>query len=491
MNKKVKNLLKLMIITSMVVVPLFIPVIVGMSTKANASFDDLVREVMPSGTMTNTTASAIVRDQEAGHFIGGSSVIKTPANPKLQLFKLTPPSCRLGGLPCGAQFELLGGAVSVVSGQELMRYLKTLPQTAATYAAMMAIKTVCSHCHTLLEYLDGKADWLNGMSFDGCKTMQNLMDPVFAKLDAKMQGIRQSNMLLTGGRQDMASIQQASKEDRPDEVRHPDMEEQLESNYNLVWRALNKKLPADATALKELLMSLSGTIVSTKDAEGKINTKYLKSLVNRDLVHDFIGMDGRQQGQVKLYVCNDASQCLNPLVRERGVHPASYLYRRIKELLESITRKIEENSEQFTADEEALLALSWEQLILRIEIDLSSFAIKENVTSRNEPFIEAIAVDVVSNYMQSLANEVQEALHELSKAQLAGGDMFQQFSKDIDETIKILGRMRTESRAKYDMITQNKIRLKRDYDYRKREFESFFNNQDEDGDDPETNTEVR
>ena len=119
---------------------------------ALAGFDNLIKDVFPSGTMSNVTAAAMVKEQAAGHFMGGSVIIKTPAEPKLSLIQARAPSCKLGGLPCGAQIELLGGGLSLVSGAELMQYLKTLPQNAVTYGAMMAIKTMCPQCHQLLVF---------------------------------------------------------------------------------------------------------------------------------------------------------------------------------------------------------------------------------------------------------------------------------------------------------------------------------------------------
>ena len=72
-----------------------------------SGFDKLIKDVMPSGTMSNTTSTAIVQEQAAGHFIGGSVIIKSPSNPPLQPFQARAPSCKLGGLRCATQLELL------------------------------------------------------------------------------------------------------------------------------------------------------------------------------------------------------------------------------------------------------------------------------------------------------------------------------------------------------------------------------------------------
>ena len=109
---------------------------------AHADLNKLIKNVMPRGTMSNVTVGGIVREQEAGHLMGGSVIIKTPAEPGLQLIQAKAPSCKMGGLPCGAQFEFLGGAVSIVNSAELMRHLKGLAQNAGTYGAMVVIKRI-------------------------------------------------------------------------------------------------------------------------------------------------------------------------------------------------------------------------------------------------------------------------------------------------------------------------------------------------------------
>ncbi len=53
------------------------------SSTALAGFDKLVKDVFPSGTMSNSTAAAVVKEQQAGHYLGGSVVIRSPAEPKL------------------------------------------------------------------------------------------------------------------------------------------------------------------------------------------------------------------------------------------------------------------------------------------------------------------------------------------------------------------------------------------------------------------------
>lgn len=448
---------------------------------ALAGFDNLVKDVFPSGTMSNATASAIVKEQAAGHFVGGSVIIKTPANPKLQLIQARAPTCRLGGLPCGAQIEALGGAISLVSGAELMRYLKSLPANAATYGAMMAIKTLCPQCQDLLEYLDAKADWLNKFNLDGCNSIQNLMDPLFPKEDAKAQGLRQSRMVLTGGGKDMADFQRKSKSDVGDPTSGVrELESQLGENYNIVWKALAKKVAntTEGKELKQLLMSISGTIIGTKGDDRKPKVQHLKSLVSRDLIKQFVGADGVDSDKMRLYVCDEGDNCLKPVAKEQNVRKGAFLFQRVQKIVASLTDKILHNRGELTAEEETIIALSSEQLILKIEMDLATYSSKANVVANQTEYVEALSYDVVTSYLQTLLVEVQEAVGELSHAQIADAKKFEAFERETRKTMRMLSQARIEARGRYNMIAESKERLRREVDYFQRSFESFIGNKD-------------
>ncbi len=366
----------------------------------------------------------------------------------------------------------------MVSGAELMNYLKSLPQTAATYGAMMAIKSLCPQCQDLLEWLDGKADWLNKMSFDKCQTMQSLMDPMFPKENAKSEGIRQSKMVLTGGGKDMADFQKKSKEDTGDATEGvKELESQLGENYNIVWKALSKKISEereeDAKELKELLMSISGTIIGSKGEDRKPQVKHLKSLINRDLLAQFVGAEGVDSETIRLYTCDEADKCLNPTAKAQRVRKGMFLFQRIQKIVASIVDKVLANSGELTAEEETVVALSSEQLILKIEMDLATYSGKHNVISNQLEYVEALSFDVVTGYLQTLLVEVQEAVGELSHAQIADAKKFESFEQETREVMRMLSQARVEARGRYDLIASSKDRLKRDVDFFNKSFESF------------------
>jgi conjugative transfer pilus assembly protein TraH len=454
-----------------------------MPQMAFAGLDTLIKNVFPSGTMSNVTKTAIVSEQEAGHLTGGSVVIKTPAEPGLELLHAQAPSCKMGGLPCGAQFEIFGGGLSMVSGAELMNHLKGLVQNAVTYGGMMAIKTLCPQCQDLMEWLDAKADWINQMAKTDCEDMQKLVDGMASKLAASSRANRQADMVLNGEGKDASDYSTKSKnDDGRDVTRNPELESQLGDNFNLVWKALAKKASSDSSGkdLKELLMSISGTIIGTKDDSGKASIIHKKSLLTKDLIKDFMGVGGSVSHKVKLYVCDEGDKCLVPQVTEKDIDKTSVLFDRVAQLIGQIVEKVYDNEGDLSGEEETLVSLSSMPLLAKIEMDLGIYSDKANVVLNQTEFIEALCFDVVTSYLAVLLQQVQEAVGELAFAQIADGETFKAFEQETRSTMRMLAEHKNAAFKRYDTIAQSKARLHQDRRYFNQKFEDFFSNHHQD-----------
>ncbi|MGC0372235.1 MAG: hypothetical protein DGJ47_000944 [Rickettsiaceae bacterium] len=477
MNKNLKkeNRVYLQFMFTTVVMWCFIP------TSSFAGIETLIKNVFPKGTMSNVTSSSIVHEQAAGHCMGGSVIIKTPPTPGLHLLQVQPPSCKLGGLPCGVNFELIGGGISIINKKELINQLKSLPQAAGMYAAKMAIKTYCPQCHDIQEWLDAKADMMNQMANADCKDMQNMMDGLLSKTWSKERGSRQANTALRGGGQDLADLQNNSKNENNEE-KDSALESQLGDNYNLVWKALNKKRKItgdDSGVIREMLMSISGTIIGHKEVTGiksaKRSIRHLKSLVNKELIKEFIG-NGSNSSNVELYVCDDKENCLKPTKKSSSLTSNALLFNQVQKLLKTITDKIDKNIGTLTDDEASLVALSSVPLIAKIEMDLATYSNKNNVISNQAEFVEALCFDVVTSYFQSLLMEVEEAVGEFEHSQLADSKIFDKFAEECRETMRILSMYRIEAFKRYDIITQTKERLRKDQQNFDNQFGSYMQN---------------
>jgi hypothetical protein len=448
-----------------------------------AGMDTLIKNVFPSGTMSNVTKGAISNEQEAGHLTGGSVVIKTPAEPGMQLMHVQSPSCKMGGLPCGAQFEILGGGVSMVSSQELMNHLKGLVQNAVTYGGMMSIKTLCPQCQDLMEWLDSKADWINQMAKTDCEDMQKLVGGVASRLAAGSRAGRQADMVDKGEGKDASDFSSKSKkDDGRDITKNPNLESQLGDNFNLVWKALAKKAVSnsDGNDLKQLLMSISGTIIGTKDADSKHSIIHKKSLVNRDLIKDLMGVGGSGDNKIKLYKCDETDKCLKLTIEEKSIAADAVFFNHVARLINQIVDKVYLNEGKLTEEEETLVALSSMPLIAKIEMDLAIYSTKANVALNQTEFIEALCFDVVTSYLSLLLQSVQEAVGELTFSQLADGEVFKAFDAETRSIMRLLAEQKNAAFKRYDVIAAGKTRLQQDRQFFKQKFEDFLNNHNQD-----------
>ncbi|WP_375331191.1 conjugal transfer protein TraH [Candidatus Tisiphia endosymbiont of Oplodontha viridula] len=453
------------------------------SSNSYAGIEKLIKSVMPSGTMSNVTRSAIVQDQLAGHIIGGSVLIKSPPIEDLQLFNFQAPSCKLGGLPCGAQLDLRGGALSFLKSAAMERFLKEMVQNVGGYAAIMAIKTICPQCENIMTYLEQMQRNINQFNINSCDMATQISNGLASKMDKGAELTRQSDLVMTGRGSDMADIRDKAKHDTGDPTKsNKELESLLGDNFNLVWKALDKKISSsgDATTFKELLMSISGTIIGKKDAEGRRSITHKKSLVNKELIGEFIGVRSGNV-DVELYKCDETNLCLLPQKAKTRLSDKDTLYGSIDQMLFSMVKKIKNNNGNFTEDEENLIALSSIPLTNKIQRELATNTDNAYLTVRIAEFVESLCYDVVTNYLTKLLQQTSEAVSELSYLQLADIGVFTNFEQEVNNTISFLISNRENAFRRYNIIEQTKMRMLQEEKYFEMKFQEFMSTNQMDG----------
>lgn len=446
---------------------------------AFAGIEKLMKNAFPSGTMSNVTRGAIINEQSAGHLMGGSVILKTPAVPDLQLLNVQAPSCKLGGLPCGMQLDLRAGGLSFVKSAEMMNFLKQLVQQAGAYAGIMMIKSVCPQCEDIMTFLNDVAQMANQLGISQCRALEFLANGPLSRLNAGSEATRQSSNVLSGKGSDMFDIQEKSKADTTDPKNgEKELESLLGDNYNLVWKALEKKAKnsEEANELKELLMSVSGTIIGKKDNDSKRSIIHKKSLASKELIKEFIGTDSGSS-ELALYKCDKSELCLEPTIEKQKIKSEDTLRGQVGKLLVSIAKKIQVNKGEFTEEEETLIALSSLSIIKKLELDLATYADFNSAAYAQGEFVEALCFDVITSYLGMLLAEVEMAVSELSYAQITDTKVFDAFSTEARETMRNLSVAKEESFRRYDLIAATKARIHQQDQYFNRRFEEFVSNQ--------------
>jgi hypothetical protein len=453
---------------------LTIALTLNQSQSSLAGIEKLIGNVMPKGTMSNVSKSVIVQDQLAGHLVGGSVLIKTPVQEDLQIANFTPATCKMGGLPCAAQFDLRAGAFSFIKSAEMAKFLKTMVDNAGAYAAIMLTKTICPQCEDIMTWLESVQRDVNGKLNVNCNTMMSAITGPMDKMAKAAQANRQSHLLMTADRMDSAEITQKSLRDNADPTTsNSELKSQLGENFNLVWKALEKKATKseDAVTLKELLMSISGTIVIQKGYPPKA----YGSLVSEDLIEQYIGVRSGST-KVDLYSCDEADRCLNPNSKATTINAKDTIYGKIDLILASMVNKIKSNKNSFTEEEENLISLSSTPLIEKIEMDLATYADSVDVQIRSAEFVEALCYDVVTRHLTKMLQQTALAVTELSYLQITDMGVFESFNEQATNTIRLLSSAKSTAFKRYDLIGQTKARLRQDQNYFEMKFEEYLNN---------------
>jgi len=458
-------------------VRLLIAVLIFIPPSSIAGVEKLIKNVMPKGTMSNVSRGAIVNDQLAGHIVGGSVLLKTPPAEEFQPISMQAPTCKLGGLPCAAQMDLRAGALSFIKTDQMERFFKDVAQGAGGYLAILAIKTRCPQCENIMSYLEQMARNVNQFNINACEKGMQIAKGLHSAWEKGAEQTRQASMVIAGSGQDMNDIRRKARRDDGGDPTYgrKELESLLGDNFNLVWKALEQKTESagDGRALKELLMSISGTIIGKKDPEkGRVIIRK-GSLANDKLIEDYIGVK-QGNAEIELYVCDEPVKCLNITKQKIMISAKDTLYGRIDGILATLIPKVADNKGELNEEESNLIALSSIPIIKKIQMELAQIADTSNIGVRVAEFIEVLCYDVITNHLTRLLNKVNEAVSELSYLQLADIGVFKEFETEVSNTIRILTSARENAFRRYGMIQQTKMRIRQEEEYFKAKFEDFI-----------------
>lgn len=366
------------------------------------------------GDSTNVTKPGHFTDQSGGYYTGGSFYSRTPAR-NAQIMNIQMPSFKAG---CGG-IDLFTGGLTYISSQELVKTLKSIGSAGKTYAFQLALQTVTPQIYNLLNELNALAQQINNMNINSCESAATIVGGVWPKSDASSRLLCQAMGTSNNKFEDWAQARQecgkTDDRDNPKDLnkKNTDFKDMLGDEFNLAWKALKKNsFLASDDKLAEFFMSISGTIVSKKNANNKFEKHHYNSLaVQEDWLGGFI--EGGKQ--VKVYNCHDADECLNIGDSKVSIAQKSALKPKVESLLRSISNKIRTDG-KVTGEE---LALVNSTIIPIYKILSVQAAFREGAAPINiEQFSEAIAYDLLLKYLEDILDIVSTSIREIKKVQI-------------------------------------------------------------------------
>jgi conjugative transfer pilus assembly protein TraH len=430
------------------------------ATQSYASgIDRLMKYASPNGTMSNETKSAIIKDQQGGYMTGGSILLRGPKPKTLQPLVIQTPRFAFDACTGSADFRF--GGLSYVSAKEFSAFLKSMSTAAGAYAVKMLVKSACPQCEDIMSYLESVARDVNGMMLDQCSAGQAIAGGAYGALTnaGQQKCMMQSNM--TNNSRDMYESTDKCKAN-PDRFGNTGEEDELKSllgdEFNLVWKAITRG-EGDDVGFKELIMSVSGTIIGRK-IDGRYHFTPKPSLVlSNDLLEQYIGISGGK-ATLKLYKCDTKEKCLAPKEKETTLEQTETLYGNISRILEGLVTKVMANKgEQLSDEEEAVIAFSSIPLINLIEMELASKARSVDTLVRMGEFVEVVCYDIITNFLQQMVTKAQVSVEALEYTQIADIKPIREFTERAEKVKEFLRDKRFEGFKRLQVITQVKERL--------------------------------
>lgn len=456
MSNKALNILKYIVIIT----------IFGNHTIFASGIDKLMKYASPNGSMSNVNKAAIINDQQGGYMTGGSVILRGPRPKTLQPLTIQTPKLEFDACTGSADFRF--GGLSYISSREFTQFFKNMGTASGAYAVKMLIKSSCPQCEDIMSYMETVARDVNGTMMDQCAAGQALAKGVFSMLNSSSQQrcLIQGNIGKTS--KDMYEASDKCK-NNPDLHGNSGEEDELKSllgnEFNLVWKAFSKGSSGDLD-FKELIMSISGTIIGRK-IDGRFHFNNKPSLVlNNDLLEQYIGVH-KKSGQVKLYKCDTQQKCLNPTETEVTLSENDTIYGNISRILENMIPKIFAGKGTFTDEEEAVIAFSSIPIIQLIEMEIihkgktqhgKDVINTADMIVRMQEFLEVVSYDIVTNFLMQMTNTALSSVSALEYAQLDDA-VIKNFTTQVTEVRRFITDSKFSAFKRLQVMMQYKERL--------------------------------
>lgn len=382
--------------------------------------DDLQGFFGSMGYASNVTAGGAFQDQTGGYYTGGSVFARAPAR-NLQLASVQMPNFRSG---CGG-IDLFTGGFSFINSQALIGMLKTIGSNASSYAFNLALQTVTPQIYNTLNELNALAQDVNNMNINSCEAAATVVGGLWPKTDASSKLL--CNSMGTGKNvfKDWAESRQGcgagGRRESINASKSGEFQDVLGDEFNLAWKAIQKNdfLKSDRE-LAEFFMSVSGSVISRKTARGQgkkdaaFQRIHLASLIkNPDLLQALVL--GSQTATI--YTCDDPDEnkCLNPRSKPINIPPKKALLFKVDRLLKSMAEKIKTDG-KITPEEMGLVKSTMIPIFKILSVQAAFKADASNVSVTE--FGEAIAHDILLQYLDQVLDVISGSLKELEKVQI-------------------------------------------------------------------------
>lgn len=403
-----------------------------------------------SGGASNVTRPSAYMGQQAGYVTGGSLILRTkPRNSNIA--RLTLPRIRAG---CGG-IDMYMGSFSFLSAQELIAMMEAIMQNAPGFAFELALESLSPAIQETVNNLRDLAQKINNLNINSCEQSQALVASIWPKHDNASQHICKTVGVESGLFADVArsrhgcgsqNQQNSTLDQATDELK-----DQVPIDVNYAWKAIQKHpYLASEREVAELMMTLSGTIITRKDStdpDKTVHDPYPPKAFSPAMVTAFI-----EGGSLRVLKCDTVSKCLNPTWQTVTISADKAFFARVKYLVQGMSDAIKGNTAQPAGAAKLIGLTSTPVFATLVEATASRHIFTDDEVSIVS---ELVAIELAMHFMQAGLKELSEAA---SKTDVFG-DMLKEFQNTIRETTNQFGVVRNEARESYRQALSSIERL--------------------------------
>lgn len=393
---------------------------------------------------SNITQPHAYQAQKAGFYTGGS-LWATSAVRNLQLMRITWPKVSSG---C-AGIDLTFGGFSHIKGKEFVDFSKNVLSNAQGLAFQLALEQATPLLGNVLTKVQNVATWINQTNQSSCQTAETAVKGL-ASLTGQAQqhacqSIGQSKSVFSDWAEARQACGKGSSNYNYNRIidENKDNEEVID-NKNITWNALQKNpLFSNDKELAELMMTLSGTLILTRDSAGTQQFQRLPSMItNNNLVSALL-----RGGEAKVYVCDNQITCLQPKLTSKTIGVEHGLESKARELILEMAANIRDNVEQ--SDSVIGLITATKYPVMKMVTVQMAF-MKDSSVIDVTRYSEAIALDILFQYLSENLQLVKEASGNMQYPKA----IMKTFQAELNEARKELTQMESSAHQRTSMAMQ-------------------------------------
>ena len=425
-------------------------ILVLFSHNAHASFNDELGKIWESlGGESVTNGSHYYHGQKRGHYTMGSMYLAKKKHNRA-LLSITPPEINLDS-SCYNQGVLNFGGGSFISGEDLKSKLQNIVQQAGMMFVYLGISSISPVIGETLQEVYSKLQELGGFLADECQASKQMMGFIGDKVTQHSEtakAIIAKYKTITGRKGDLStaygSFPSGKKADLDKVALHD--ERLILENVNLAWKAI-EKLKIDNKELKEMMMTVSGTIIikASKEDAGLPSFQYVSSkVVSTDIL---TGLLKGNKG-IKVLSCSDLkidSKCLDVKEEEITIKLEDSFEHKVAGYFEAFKTAIKEDTE---------LDMGVQNFLARSGLPVYKiYDVLYQITNANPQYEQGIIVEIVAwnilyNYLSDMLKEVSDAANNL---QISANEELKEFKKSIKVAQDLLNNYEMKDISRYKL----------------------------------------